>query len=872
MAFLKYSLRMNYCGTAQRPFPTSDEIMRSLLLILVLASPLSAAEPARLEPHNTPVPFCFQAEGKRSWRILTGPLAEGQRVELELLRGEERLAIGSNIEAGGLSLAVSPEGRLQVTANAEGTPERFRLRVTLINPDETKSEQTLSLRAAPPPRPIGYLADLVDDLIHTYYDANQRAFRPISRGAFDQYFRRLQAHGTPRLIVWHSPFPYFTRPEDHDPEHWRRYAAQSKAILESQELRDELAKHSGLSSWQWLNFLMELRLNPESGPMFAQSAAEHGIALTASFEPFEAALTKYYDVPAFDAEGNFLWGFLPLATPAVNYTPENICFAHYREILSRMGHADKGRVGSIDLPELENVPDLLDRYGPTGGFEVYASPFPPIASDSFVLSRTADGDFELVRYEKIREQVDRQRTKIKSFRLERGGRPEDRPAMLTGLTIPAETRFLLVTHPHAEQHQLTLDREFPVALRSKAGNRLQRETIWWVFDEAAPGGKDCRIAGIAPTGEYRAVFQANQSSISQLLKHEGRVPLAGNTVVIDLGPLWSVEMMDFQQAATRELAVKQLKTLLGLQAAGDPFADETKPRGVYDEIFINTRSHVDLATSFADGVDGQKPIAHYYRTGRRYLHHLGLDKAYAPRAAADNARLKAAADSKAGVEVERITTWQDAEWREPCQEPDSPFLWRLARNEAVADGVTQLLRDLEREFPATRIRAVIPPREASVKRIQAALEQLPVPAGGFYGRDYYQQLWCSNNHIPTIGEGMAMVDLAGTRIEPVFLGSGGYQPDDAPFRMFIDDQIRDLAENRGSNYRGPRSYFLEAQFTLRAANLDEARRNRERMICELLSRKDDIREVLLYEATDWLHTLPLDEPDYCSHRFTERCK
>jgi hypothetical protein len=43
------------------------------------------------------------------------------------------------------------------------------------------------------------------------------------------------------------------------------------------------------------------------------------------------------------------------------------------------------------------------------------------------------------------------------------------------------------------------------------------------------------------------------------------------------------------------------------------------------------------------------------------------------------------------------------------------------------------------------------------------------------------------------------------------------------------------------------------------------------MICELLSRRTDIREVLLYEATDWLHTLPLDDPDYCSHAFTERC-
>lgn len=846
---------------------------RSVSIIVVLlfaATSLPAAEKplAQLDPHNTQAPFCFLAEGKRSWRILTGPLAEGQRVELELLRGDERLASGREIDSHGLKLAVSPEGRLQVTAQPAATPEAFRLRVSLATGND-KVEQILSLRAAPPARPIGYLADLVDDLIHTFHDANAKRFRPISQGAFDQYFRRLQAHGTPRLIVWHSPFPYFTRPEDHAPEHWQRYAAQAQAIIQSRELDEELAKHSSLPSWLWMNFIMALRLNPDSGPMFVQSAAEHGISLTASFEPFESALTKYYEVPTFDADGNYLWGFLPLAMPAVNYAPEEICFAHYREVLSRMGHADKGRVWSIELPGVDNVAELIKLYGPTGGFEIHASPFPPIASDSFVLSRTATGEFELVRYATMRERTEQHRKRIASFRLEK---KDESPARLTGLTVSPETRFLLLTHSHAEKHQLTLDREFPVALRSQAGNRLHRETIYWVFDEAAPGGKECRIAGIAPTGEYRAVFQANQSSISQLLKHEGRVPLAGNMVAIDLGPLWSVEMMDFEQAATREMAAKELKTLLGLQAAGDPFAGDGKPRGVYDEIFINTRSHVDLATSFADGIDGQKPIAHYYRTGRRYLHHLGLDKAYAPRLAAENARLKTASASKSETEVERITTWQDAEWREPCQESDSPFIWRLARNEAVANGMTMLLRDLEREFPETRIRAVIPPRESTIKRIQAALEQLPVPAGGVYGRDYYQRLWCSNNHIPTIGEGMAMVDLAGTRIEPVFLGSGAYQPDDAPFRLFIDEQIRDLAENRGSNFRGPRSYFLEAQFTLRAANLAEARQNRERMICELLSRKDDIRDVLLYEATDWLHTLPLDDPDYCSHGFTERCK
>jgi hypothetical protein len=302
------------------------------------------------------------------------------------------------------------------------------------------------------------------------------------------------------------------------------------------------------------------------------------------------------------------------------------------------------------------------------------------------------------------------------------------------------------------------------------------------------------------------------------------------------------------------MAVKQLKTLLGLR--GD---DPSRP--VYDEIFISTRSHVDLATTMADGDEGQKPISYYYRIGRGPRHHLGLDKAYAPRAAATNPRLVAAARSP--LEAERITTWQDKEWRDSCQSPDSPLIWRLSRNEAVADGVSQLLRDLEREFPGTRIRAIVPPREAMIERVEQALETMPVPTGGTYGRAYYHKLWCSNNHIPTIGEGMAMVDLRGTRVEPVFLGSGGYLPEQGPFELFVKEQIADLADNRGSEFRGPRSYFYEGQFTLRANDAGETRKRRDEMIRHLLSQKGEIGDVLLYEAADWLYFVQLLEADPC---------
>jgi len=838
------------------------------LVWCISSSAFAAEQPhVRLEPANVPVPFCYLANGARSWQVLTGPLADGDRVELELLRGDESLSRGEALAEAGLTIRVLKNGRLEVIAEPDAAAESLRLRLKLVVAGRPDTEQLLTLRPAPPRRPIGYLADLIDDLIHTYYDAGGKRFRPINRGAFDQYFRRLQAHGVHRLIVWHSPFPYFTRPEDHAPEHWANFVGQANAISACAELKAGFRSNPALPNWQWMVFLMELRQNPEAGPMFARSAAEHGIALAASFEPFESALTKYYEVPTFAADGQFLWGFLPLAMPAVNDRPDELCFGHYREILRRMNQPDMGRLGAMELPGLESAATLVEQFGPTGGFVIHAAKFPPIAANSFVLSRQTTGEFRLIRYADISATTEAQRQVLTGFRLET---TDDGTPRLTGLEIPFETRYLLVSHPQAGKLSLTLDREFPVQLWSRAGNRLNRETIWWMaHDETAPGGADCRIAGITPDGEFRTPFQANQNSISRWLKHDGRVPLAENTVVVDLGDVWSVELLDFEQPAARQMAVSQLRTLLNLQSAGDPVTSDISPRRVYDEIFINTRSHVDLATTMADGVNGQLPIAHYYRTGRQYLHHLGLDRAYAPRSVADMPRIRAAAES--ATEAERLTTWQDAEWRNPCQSPDSPLVWRYSRNAAVSRGMTQLLQDLEREFPDTRIRAVIPPREAAIHRIQAALERMPDPAGNLYGRDFYQKLWCSNNHVPHVGEGMAMVDLSGMRIEPVFLGSGGYLVEDSPFRMFVDEQILDLADQRHSNFRGPKSYFFEAQFTLRAADRADARRQRERMICELLSRRDDIGEVLLYEATDWLHSLPLDDPDYSSHAFTERC-
>lgn len=837
---------------------TAQALLWLVMIGCLSVGSLHAGDPAAaLSPYNESVPFCYLRGGDRTWPILSRKLDADESLTLMARQADQVLGAGAAFRVGQVDLSVTVEGQLRVDARAESrdaSPLVAELEVQVLRGGQTVQSQKVVLRPAPSPKPISYIADLVDDLIRMYGRAETGEFLPISQGAFDQYFRRLQAHGVSRLIVWHSPFPYFTRPEDHDPEDWSRYEKQTRAILEHGELGQALGQSRNMPSWLWMKFLLAMRLNPDAGPMFAQSAVDHGISLTASFRPFESALTKYYEVPTFEAGGDYLWGFLPLAAPVVTYQPEKVCFGHYREVLNRMGHPELGRLTTLEFPGLtrEEVAQLVARFGPTGGFVLHAAQFPPIDSDSYVLVRQASGEFQLQPYHQIREQAEARRRAVTGFRLETS--PEG-IVQLSGIDVPHELRFLTLSHVGKVQDKLpvTLDKELPVQLRSQAGNRLNRETIYWVFDEGTPAGHECRIAGITPTGEYRAVFQACASSIQTLLKQsEPRVPLLGNQVVIDRGNLWSVEMLDFQQAATRDMAVKQLKTLLGLRGR-----DPSRP--VYDEIFISTRSHVDLATTMADGDEGQKPISYYYRIGRGPRHHLGLDKAYAPRSAATNPRLVAVAMSP--LEAERITTWQDNEWRDSCQSADSPLIWRLTRNEAVADGVSQLLRDLEQEFPTTRIRAVVPPREAMIERVEQALESMPVPTGGTYGRAYYHKLWCSNNHIPTIGEGMAMVDLRGTRVEPVFLGSGGYLPEQGPFELFVKEQITDLVDNRGSAFRGPRSYFYEGQFTLRANDAGETRKRRDEMMRFLLSQKGEIGEVLLYEAADWLYFVQLSEAD-----------
>jgi hypothetical protein len=795
-----------------------------------------------LSPRNLEAPFPYLIGGTREWPILERPLPDGAQFKLTARDRDAVLATGEQLEFRGLTVTLTPAGRLRVAARKDADAGAIRLDITITPRERNAERQSLEIRPAPPDRPISYYADFGDDLIRIFMNSTTGKYSPVTKSGFDQYFRRLQAHGTRRLIVWLSPFPFVADAANYPREDWERYERQARAILNDHALTRALDARTGFTSWGWLRYLLAARLQPEFGRLLGQSATEHDIKLTVCYRPFEAALTKYYEVPAFEHDGTYLWGFLAGASPTINYHSDQVGWRHYREVLREIGQADAAELAVIELPGVAEP----TRFAGEAGLQITASPFPPLADDSFVLVREQSGEFRLRPFEALRDAAEKKLTQLDGLRVEQTANG----LRLSDVAVPNDCRYVILEWTGTGDGP-DLSALSPVVLRAKAGNRLGRETTYWVL-----GGRTdkSRVAGITSNGEYWAEFQASEASQRLVAGGPDRLTLAGRQLVIDIGASSSVEMIDFNMPLARCNAVREIATVLHHPG--------------FDDIIVNTRSHVDLPVSVADGDDGTRPAGLYWREGRGPRHHLGLDKAYLPRSAASLDLLRELVEEPDGIE--RITTWQPNEWRGECQTAGE-LPWRFARNRATADGVRLLLEDFERAFPGRRIRALIPPSATAVERIASALDSLEQPTGGPYGRGFYYQLWPSNNHIPAVGEGMAMVDFRGLSVEPAFLGSGGYLPDKQPFDRYVRECIADLADNRGSSHRGPRSYFFEGQHSLRATDLAAARRAREEMICHLLAQRRDIGEVILYEAADWLYYLPLSDPDLCGHGFLDRC-
>ena len=587
-----------------------------LLLVVLCCASDALADSARpqLSPRNIEAPFCYLKGAVREWPIGDLDIENGTRVQLTAEQDGRAAVTGSRLDFAGLSILVTNNGRLRMECESPSSSPAFRLTIRLERDGESVEEQTISVRPAPPARPISYLADLVDDLIRIFWNSSAGEFRPIQRDAFDQYFRRLQAHGVNRLIVWQSPFPYISNRDSYATEDWKRNEAQARAIIDSQSLTEGMHGRT-LKEWKWLRMLMALRLNPEFGEMFTQSAQQHGIKLSASFRPFEPALTKYYELPVFDAVGNWRSSFLPLASPIVSAHADQVCFANVRTILDAMGQPDAAEPTQIDIANVR-IPPAATMISES--LQIVASRFPPIDPESYVLVGQADGRHELKKYKTISAAARERRVPVSGFETTAA---DEATLQITNLKVPADHRFLIFSWKVAGSAATPWTTESTVSVRTVAGNRLARTNAYCVFPIDHPAGPLTRIAGISADGGYRTTFQTIENSLNNAYKESNAANGVSTQLVIDLGAVWSVEMLDFQRPAARRMAVDQMKHLLQFPA--------------FDEVFINTRSHCQLAASTADGVDGIKPVAHYRRAKKNYFH-LGIDRAFAPISLAKN--------------------------------------------------------------------------------------------------------------------------------------------------------------------------------------------------------------------------------------------
>ncbi|MEO1996335.1 MAG: hypothetical protein ABGZ17_13785, partial [Planctomycetaceae bacterium] len=496
-------------------------VMRVLSVWLLLATgavTVVQAEPTtlRLAPRNSEVPFAYLAGGQRSWPVVLGDRRAVGQLRLQYQRDGKVAQSGSRLRVGGVTAVVNAQRELEVVAEA-GATERLSLELILDDQGQTTT-QTIQLQPAPPARPISYISDLVDDLIRIFWDGGARRWRPFHRDAFDQYFRRLQCQGVARLIVWPSPFPVLADPANYPQADWRRYVACSRAILENKSLNRSLRNASGLPSWRWLGLLMKLRLDPSIMRQYAASARRHGIRLTVSFRPFEAALTKYYVVPTFDHSGDWLWNFLPSASPATQFHPDRVGFAHYRLLLQRMGQPEAARLETLELTGVVQARALAARFAAGHrDLQLRASAVAPIDEQSLVLMRDRGGEMRLVPYETLRPSVESRLPLLTGWSLEATGESSLR---LTGLRRPAGLRFLWLESRGAFGATIRLPAAGQATLRAAAGNRLGRVNAWWSLAGNTPEARRTRIVGIPTDGQYRTEFQAVEAAHALLLKRQ----------------------------------------------------------------------------------------------------------------------------------------------------------------------------------------------------------------------------------------------------------------------------------------------------------------------------------------------------------------
>lgn len=783
--------------------------------IALVVAAVSCVSGQPLTQRNTEVPFCYVRGGMRSWPILRQPLPKEVTVRLSAIRDGDVLAKdGSGVlDFEGFRVLMTQEEKLQITSGSKGDHAAFDLAVQIFHENTLVQEQIVQVRPAPATRPVTYYADFGDDLINIFgagwgrtppllHHQLREGGAPVGnapirtgegliqydKAGFDQYFRRLQCQGVAREIFWLFPFPLITDASVYDGGDWEEFVQQARAIIRSPELNAIVEKAQAHSPWGWLRDLMVFRLDKTLHKALSDSAIAHGITLAMSYRPFEQGASKYYQIPVFDFQGNFLRYYQPLSSPIVNAHPEDVGFAHYRELLARMGRGDDGQPTEIELPALENAESFVRRFrNQRDNLRILASRFPPIQSDSFVLVRQPAGGYELTAFRNIQAKAESRRLRVNGFKLVNEG--ED--IRITGLRIPADSAFILIDSPTGDS-PLVLSSQKAVRLRNKRGVELGRNASYFSFPETSNERKNTRVAGITHDGGFNTTFFSTEASAKYVSNTSHALRLDQAVLVIHRGEKFSSEMVDFNMPRSRATAIHEIQGVLKHPA--------------FREIYINTRSHTQLAADSRDGADGVQ-LWSYYVSPKQPSVHLGLDLAYAPQTSSRDINLRK-------LSMTDIANFRKGEWSGHCQSAECTYSWRLTRNRNVAAGIRSFLLDLRQAFPMMRIQVVVPEREAVARAVAEFQKTLPADSVGYTAGRY--------NYLPNIGEGMALLDLTGTDAAPALLGVGAFVSPPILDR-YLDAALKDLSGNHGSSFRGGRSIMYEGQYGLRDENGRRAR-------------------------------------------------
>ena len=147
-------------------------------------------------------------------------------------------------------------------------------------------------------------------------------------------------------------------------------------------------------------------------------------------------------MPAFDHDGHFIQNIHYSSYAPFNLDQEKYGFAHYRMILGKMGLERYGKVGSLELLNVDQRNSILEKLKQgTLQVKLTLSQYPPIDPNSYVLIKKPTGEYQLTRYQSIREQCRKSREVLTCRNFEKGN---DHSIILSGLEIPLETRFIRV--------------------------------------------------------------------------------------------------------------------------------------------------------------------------------------------------------------------------------------------------------------------------------------------------------------------------------------------------------------------------------------------------------------------------------------------